>query len=57
MDAKDLSQIKDDLRQKISLYVFETFPGDSLKDEMRRKNFTRVLYDRVLTKENIDLFD
>jgi hypothetical protein len=57
MDSEDLPQIKDDLRQKISLYAFETFPGETLKDEMKRKNLIRVLYDRVLTEKNIDLFD
>lgn len=57
MDSKDLPQIKDNLRQKISLYAFETFPGETLKDEMKRRNLTRLLYDKVLDEMSIDLFD
>lgn len=51
----DLSKIREEMRQKISLYAYETFPGDSLKDEQRRKNIIRILYDRVLIEKDLDL--
>lgn len=51
----NLSEIREELRQKISLYAYETFPGDSLKDEQRRKNMTRILYDRVMIEKDLDL--